>query len=261
MSIKTSTLISLSLFLACACTSPSGPEKIVGNPATPETEVQPKTETLKTTGFDSDLEAEQFLRNYGKEHPERDIVIETQLGSIHIQLFENTPLHRANMIFLIKEHQYFDDTWFHRVSPGHVVQGGNNDELSLQRLRKKIGNYKIKPESIHSNYHTYGSVAMARSYKKNPDKKSDPFEFYINLGQRYSKGQLDAIQKEYDIRLNSDQRSLYQEQGGSPHLDQEHTVIGQVLSGMEVIEAISKVETDRGEWPLTNIPLKISIKK
>lgn len=259
MSIKTSISISILFLVAVACTGPSA--QAVENPKPAQENAKTQKTPLKTTGFDNDQEAQAFLTEYGKANPERDLLIETAFGSIHIRLYENTPLHRANMIFLVKEHHYFDGTWFHRVSPGHVVQGGNNDELDLQKLRKKIGSYKIKPEAIESNYHGYGTVAMARSYKKNPDKKSDPFEFYITLGQRYSNGQLDAFEKEYDIALNAEQRQLYQEKGGSPHLDAEHSVIGYVVSGMEVIEAISKVDTDKGEWPLNNIPLKISLKK
>ena len=264
MSIRISISTSLFLFSLIACSGPSSDEKSSRQHSQEESSSAPSVKQKKKApakGLESDSIARTFLLEYGAENPERSLLLETDFGTIEILLNENTPLHRANMIYLIKEYQYFDGTWFHRVSPGHVIQAGNNDELSLQGSRKKIGSYELSPEAINQNYHVYGSVAMARDYKGNPDKKSDPFEFYITLGQKYSDGQLNAMEEEYGIQLNAEQRRLYKEQGGSPHLDQEHTVIGRVVSGTSTVEKIAKVKTDKGEWPLKNIPIKIKIKK
>ncbi len=265
MFTRISTLISLCLLLTISCQNDPASEKGKPESAAVKERDSPKPDQTELSSedfnFDDDASAEDFLKKYGAKNQENRIVVTTSFGEIEIELYRNTPLHRANMVYLIKEHSYFDGTWFHRVSPDHVIQAGNNDEYTLQKLRKDIGRYKITPEAINKNFHVYGSVAMARSYKKNPDKKSDPFEFYITLGQKYSDPQLSALEEEYQIKLNTNQRKLYREQGGSPHLDQEHTVIGRVVRGMKVVEEISKVETDRGEWPLNNIPIKVRIKK
>lgn len=228
-----------------------------------QSRVEKKVETQEPIykSWQSDEEAVAFLKTYGKRNKERILKIETRFGTIKMRLYENTPLHRANMIYLVKEHQYFNGTWFHRVSKGHVIQAGNNDEYTLKSLRDKIGKYELPAEALGENLHKYGSVAMARSYKNNPDKESDPFEFYINLGQKYSEAQLDLMEEEYGITINSRQRQVYSTIGGSPHLDQEHTVIGEVIEGMGVVEAISEVATDSGEWPLENIGIKIFIQK
>jgi peptidyl-prolyl cis-trans isomerase B (cyclophilin B) len=255
--------ISISFLLVLtACQNPPTAQKSNTNQKQSEEKLQSNEKSKpEMQAWQSDEEAVAFLKKYGKANQENTIRIETKFGEILIRLYTNTPVHRANMVYLIKEHQYFNGTWFHRVSKGHVIQAGNNDEYTLQQLRDKIGKYELPTEASGENYHKYGSVAMARSYHDNPEKQSDPFEFYINLGQVYSSAQLDAMEEEYDIKLNPKQRSIYSSIGGSPHLDHEHTVIGEVIEGMEVVEAISKVQTDKGEWPLENIPIEVFIEK
>lgn len=264
MFIRIFTLISLVLLFPACQNGPAEAERVKPTNAKEKVETKSSPQRKTKAGYQSwrsDEEATTYLKAYGAENPEKVFTISTEFGNIKVRLYTNTPLHRANMVYLIKEHHYFDGTWFHRVSKGHVIQAGNNDEYTLKSLRDKIGKYQIPPEAIGTNYHKYGSVAMARSYHDNPEKRSDPFEFYINLGQKYSSAQLDLMEEEYGIKLNAEQRELYNRLGGSPHLDQEHTVIGEVIEGMEVVETIAKVETDRGEWPLENIPIKIFSKK
>lgn len=202
--------------------------------------------------------AVEFFLEYGKKNPERLVEIVTSYGSVKIQLFEDTPIHRANFIFLTKK-KYFNSTWFHRVSEEHVVQGGNSDSPETATTRSEIGKYALPSEMTDHNFHKRGAFAAARGYKRNPEKKSNPFEFYISLGQKYSKGQLKGMEENYGVKFSVEQTRLYTSIGGSPHLDLEHTVFGQVIEGMDVVEQISKVEVDSGEWPLTNSPIEVKI--
>lgn len=260
MFIRIFTLISLVLLFSACQNSPAEAGAIKSKEAKEKVEAKSSSQPNTEAGFQawrSDEEAVAYLKAYGAQNPEKVFTISTKFGDIKVRLYTNTPLHRANMVYLIKEHHYFNGTWIHRVSKGHVIQAGNNDEYTLKSLRDKIGKYELPSEAIGTNYHKYGSVAMARSYHDNPEKRSDPFEFYISLGQKYSEVQLDLMEQKYSIDLNSEQRGLYTSLGGSPHLDNEHTVIGEVIEGMEIVETIAKVETDRGEWPLENIPIKI----
>jgi peptidyl-prolyl cis-trans isomerase B (cyclophilin B) len=202
--------------------------------------------------------AVEFFLDYGAAHSESTVLVSTDFGDIKIQLFDDTPMHRSNFIFLAKR-GYFNTTWFHRVSEGHVIQAGNSDSETTAKKRKEIGSYSLPSEMTDHNYHEYGAVAAARSYKRNPNKRSNPFEFYISLGQKFSVGQLKAMEDKYELEFTNEQMKLYSTKGGSPHLDHEHTVFGRVIEGMDVVERISRVEVDSGEWPLSNVPITVKV--
>jgi cyclophilin family peptidyl-prolyl cis-trans isomerase len=202
--------------------------------------------------------ADSFFAAYAQAHPENKLKVSTPFGNIHIRLYQNTPRHRASMLFLTRQ-GYFDGTWFYRVRPGHVVQAGNNTLPETQEQRHEIGKYTLAAEKIGENYHHTGAVAMARSYDNNPGKRSTPYEWYISIGQTFTAGQLKAMEKQQDLSLNAEQRRLYQEEGGLPHLDQDHTVIGEVTRGMDVVRQIARQPTDSREWPKEDIPLEVEI--
>lgn len=175
--------------------------------------------------------AEPFLDWFGKKNKERKVLIETRLGDIEILLFKETPLHKANFIYLTKR-GYFNTTYFHRVVKNFIIQGGNSDEKATGKFKKKIGKYLIPAEFNNSLKHHYGALAAARSWDENPEKLSNPFEFYI-----------------------------IQNKSGSYHLDGEHTVFGKVIKGFEVLDLIGSQKTDVGEFPLLNIEMKIKVIK
>lgn len=171
-----------------------------------------------------------FLKEYGKKNPETKVRIKTDYGIIEVQLYEDTPLHRANFIRMAKL-GYFNTTYFYRVDPGFVIQGGNSDERITSRLRKRIGDFLIPKEFKDDYKHEYGAFSAAKFTKQNVSKASSPFEFFI------------VMDKE-----------------GTPHLDEDHTVYGKVVKGMEVAEKISKVKTStNSEWPVANINIEVEV--
>lgn len=169
-----------------------------------------------------------FLTQYGKQHPENKVILETRLGNITILLYKNTPFHRANFIFLAKK-GYFNTTCFHRVVNNFIIQAGQSDAKATLDIRKQIGFYKIPPEFTNHKHHK-GALSAARRWNQNPNKLSDPYEFFI-----------------------------VHDKNGLTHLNQEHTVFGKIIAGMDVLDAIAKEKIDKGEWPLSDIHLKVRV--
>ena len=170
-----------------------------------------------------------FLTAYGKENPENHIRIITSFGNIEVKLYRDTPLHRANFIMLVKK-EYFNNTFFHRVAPGFVIQGGNSDNAATPRKRSQIGGYLIPSEFKAGHKHTYGAFSAAKYSEQNVSKASSPFEFFIVM-----------------------------DKNGTPHLNNDHTVFGRVTKGMDVAEKIAKVKTGQSEWPIDNVEIDIEI--
>ncbi|MEZ4858204.1 MAG: peptidylprolyl isomerase [Flavobacteriaceae bacterium] len=166
-----------------------------------------------------------FLTQFGKENPETKVKITTQFGDIIMELHKDTPLHRANFIYLVKQ-KYFDNTFFHRVVPNFIIQGGNSDRKETPRKRNTIGAHYLLPAELdRGRKHTYGTVSGAKEYRENPDKRTAPFEFFIFLGP--------------------DKHTT--------HLNGNYTIFGRVTQGMEVVEKIANLPRDEGEWPLQNV--------
>ncbi|AYW37039.1 peptidylprolyl isomerase [Capnocytophaga canimorsus] len=166
-----------------------------------------------------------FLFEYEKKNKERKVRITTSYGDIDIELFEQTPYHRANFIFLTKQ-KYFDGTVFHRVVPDFVVQGGNSDGWDVQRKRRKIGNYLLPPDTKKGFKHHRGIVSMPSSEIDNPHQFASPYEFFIVA-----------------------------QAPGAYHLDGKYTAFGRVTAGMEVVDKINKVKTDERNWPITDVKM------
>jgi peptidyl-prolyl cis-trans isomerase B (cyclophilin B) len=100
---------------------------------------------------------------------------------------------------------------------------------------------------------------MARRYDKNPKKRSSPFEFYISLGRPYNNAEIRAHEREFGNTYSDEQKKIYKKIGGNPFLDTEHTVIGEVIRGIEVAKELNKVKVDNREWPLNEIAITMKV--
>ena len=192
------------------------------------------------------------LTAYGRNNPETIVKVYTTKGAVTIRLFEDTPLHRANFIMLAKR-GYFDGTVFMRVVKDFMAQGGAGATYVHTDLRKEIGYYTIPPEFTSKHIHKRGAVAAAREYRGNPDKRSDPYMFYMVEGTIFSDETLDKYERKHDKKYSAEQRAYYTTNPGAAHLDNEHTVFGEIISGYEVVPKLTAVETDRKDWPVDDI--------
>jgi len=170
-----------------------------------------------------------FFKEYGHQNKDTKVVIRTDYGDIKIRLYADTPVHRANFVFLTKIN-YFNTTVFYRVAKNFVIQGGNSDNFQTVKDRYKYGNYKLQPEFKKNRKHKYGALAAARDWKNNPNKLSSPFEFYI-----------------------------VQNRKGAYHLDNEHTVFGEVISGFSTLDRIAELKVGEDEWPVEDVNMKVEI--
>jgi cyclophilin family peptidyl-prolyl cis-trans isomerase len=170
-----------------------------------------------------------FLRAYAKDNPETIVEVITDKGSFTVELYAEPILHRANFIRLAKI-GYFDTTVFHRIDNNFVIQGGNSDRMGTYDFRNAIGNFLVPNEFIRRYRHDYGVLSAAKYAEQNISNASSPFEFFIVT-----------------------------KPDGAYHLDQDHTVFGKVIKGMEIVEKIDDLETDGSEWPLTNIGLDMKV--
>jgi len=100
---------------------------------------------------------------------------------------------------------------------------------------------------------------LAAARTPNPEKNSSGSQFYIVHGKSLNDGQLDNYQRQKNITYSDEQRKLYKELGGSPMLDMEYTVYGEVVEGLEIIDKIAKVMKDRSDRPIEDVRMKVRI--
>lgn len=193
------------------------------------------------------------------------VQITTDYGTMIIRLYDSTPLHRDNFIKLVKE-GFYDSLLFHRVISTFMIQGG--DPVSKDAADgEQLGAGEAPGERIPAEFrpnliHKKGALAAARD--NNPEKASSNCQFYIVAGQTYNDTSLNAIecnvrQEDPGFRFTEAQRKVYKTIGGTPFLDQNYTVFGEVIKGMEVIDKIANLPKDANDRPLQNVRMKIKM--
>lgn len=197
--------------------------------------------------------AEEELQKFGEKNPENVVMIYTRMGNLKLQLYKETPLHRANFIRLTKI-KYFDRTQFHRIVKDFMIQGGGGGGLHRIKLKEIIGSYRV-PHEIKPGrfFHKRGALATARIYKNNPYKRSNPYNFYIVQGTKFNVPTLNNMVVKQKLTFNQAQMQAYTSIGGVPSLDGKHTVFGELLDGFDVLDKIAAVKTRKSEWPVKDI--------
>ncbi len=233
------------------------------------------------------------------------VEIQTNKGTIIMELYNETPQHRDNFIKLVQDGVY-DSLLFHRVIDDFMIQAGDiksKDAAPGERLGANDLGYTVPAEFSPVLFHKKGVLAAARD--GNRARASSSTQFYLVQGKiqndsllNYHQGRInnmlrrhyyvndpktkplqDAIAKareaqdtvSYDqLRALSERRQneyndfvryeipeahrrVYKTIGGSPHLDQNYTVFGEILFGFDVVESISVVDTDDRNRPLEDI--------
>ena len=185
------------------------------------------------------------------------VLIKTKFGNMKVKLYNETPKHRDNFVKLAKE-GYYKDLLFHRVMNTFMIQGGDpNSRGAAPGVQLGMGGpgYTVPAEFNQNLIHKKGALAAARmGDQANPRKESSGSQFYIVQG---------TVQREQDlqrsgIRYTPEQIKTYTSIGGTPFLDMQYTVFGEVIEGLDVIDKIAAVKT-QNDRPLEDVKMDVEV--
>ena len=237
------------------------------------------------------------------------VELETSLGKIVVELYNETPQHRDNFIKLVQS-GYYDGVLFHRVIKDFMIQTGDGNSKTAgpeTTLGDGDPGYTIEAEFVYPKYfHKRGALAAARTGDQvNPERRSSGSQFYIVTGKIYSSDDLKMMtQRMTEMRkqdifrrlvmennsrikqlqesqdtagiqelqdelirqteaeaaktptaMTDEQIDAYTSVGGTPHLDGQYTVFGEVVSGMDVVDKIQNTTTGRNDRPTVDIKI------
>jgi len=193
------------------------------------------------------------------------IRIKTEFGECIVKLYNETPLHRDNFLKLTKE-GYYNGTLFHRVIKDFMIQGGDPDSRNAKPdslLGDSGPKYTIPAEFRDSLFHKKGVLAAAREGDGiNPEKASSGSQFYLVQGKVFTDEQLNSLEeKRLKFKIPEWQRQVYKTLGGTPHLDRNYTVYGEIVIGLEMVDQIASVVTDKNNRPKQDIKMDVTILK
>ena len=198
------------------------------------------------------------LISFKSKEKRSTIEITTEYGTMKIMLYNETPLHRDNMLKLVHE-KFYDSLLFHRVIKEFMIQGGD-PESKHAKPGEMLGSgsapgdripAEFKPDLIHKK----GALAAARD--NNPQKASSNCQFYIVQGKKQTEADLSSVERQGGFKYTDEQKQVYETIGGTPRLDQNYTVYGEVYEGLNVLDSIAAVKTDHNDRPLKDVRMTI----
>ena len=192
----------------------------------------------------------------------KKVLISTKFGDIKIALYNETPQHRDNFIKLVQK-GFYDSLLFHRVINNFMIQGGDpNSKNAKPGQPLGIGGpgYTIPAEILPQFIHKKGALAAARQGDAvNPKKESSGSQFYIVQGNISDDEQLNYFARMTGKTYSEEVKNIYKTIGGTPHLDGDYTVFGEVYEGLEVIDKIASVPVDGQSRPKEDLIMTIKI--
>lgn len=190
------------------------------------------------------------------------ITLNTKYGTMHLVLFDDAPLHKANFVKLV-EQKFYDSLLFHRIIDGFMIQGGDPESKTAkpnQRLGNGGGNMERIPFEFKPNHiHRKGALAAARD--NNSEKKSSACQFYIVQGKKRTDEEVTATAQRNGMNYTTQQRADYMILGGAPHLDNGYTVFGEAIDNLDLIDTIAKQPKDSADRPKEDIKMSMTVKK
>lgn len=205
------------------------------------------------------------IKHYSKLIDKRDghyyVLLMTSKGNMVVKLLNETPLHRDNFVKLTQT-GFYDSLLFHRVINNFMIQGGDPTSKHAVDTTRLGGGAAPGVDRIAAElrtdkgiYHQRGALAAARD--NNPEKASSNCQFYIVQRMPWRPAQLDSHIVQRNLQLNAEQKTRYTTVGGTPHLDGNYTVFGQLQIGFDVLDSIATTPTLRGDRPKTDVRMRL----
>jgi cyclophilin family peptidyl-prolyl cis-trans isomerase len=222
----------------------------------PKATTKPVTTTTKTA-------TSKPIAKKAPESRERLVELTTSYGTMILKLYDSTPLHRDNFVRLVQS-GFYDSLLFHRVIQGFMIQGGDPgskyaDSTSMLGGGSAPGE-RIPAEFKPQFFHKKGALAAARD--GNPERASSNCQFYIVQGNKVPAEQMGQQEQRVkqanpNFSYSPQQKEIYARMGGTPFLDQNYTVFGEVISGMDVIDKIAGVAKGVNDRPKADVQMKM----
>ena len=183
------------------------------------------------------------------------VLITTDYGNMTVVLYNETPQHRDNFVKLVNE-GWYEGSPFHRIIGKFMIQGGQNADGRLDP------GYKVPAEFVTGKFHKKGALAAARQPDQvNPEKASSGSQFYIVQGNVMDEQTLSTFETRMGTKYSAEQIEAYTTIGGTPHLDGDYTVFGELIGGFEVIDKIAAIKTDKGNKPINDVTMSMKVIK
>lgn len=201
----------------------------------------------------------------------RQVRISTEFGDMVVELSNQTPQHRDNFLELV-ENGFYDSLLFHRVINEFMIQGGDPASRTAS-LSTPLGSggpgYQIPAEITTDLLHYKGALAAARQGDAvNPERKSSGSQFYLVHGRTFSKVELLNIEaRNFGPGVDAGEPFKYPDAaierymtgGGTPFLDNNYTVFGYVVDGLDIIDSVAAVPTAAGNRPRTDVRMAMEV--
>lgn len=191
------------------------------------------------------------------------VLLQTSMGDIVVELYNDAPRHRDNFLRLVHS-GYYDGNLWHRVIADFMIQTGDSTTRHA-KPGAEVGDYdlgyRIPAEIDFPKYfHKRGALAAAReSDAENPNRESSASQFYIVWGFPYGPKAMAKFQARVDsitngaVKFSQEMRDYYWSHGGTPWLDGQYTVFGEVVKGLDVVSNIQAVKTDGNDRPIEDV--------
>ncbi|HFI0638731.1 TPA: peptidylprolyl isomerase [Streptococcus suis] len=247
-----------STILLAACASNSATSTSSSSSSSSSSTLATTTDTTASSKYAKDLA--YAINNPDASFPqlsseiaenEAAVKIKTTEGDITIKLFpEQAPLTVENFLTHAKE-GYYNGTIFHRVIKDFMIQGGDplgngtgGESIWAGKGTTIDAGYGFKDEISAFLYNIRGSLSMA-----NAGAGTNGSQFFINQNTTDMASQLSS--SSYPEKIITAYKN-----GGNPNLDGKHTVFGQVIEGMDIVDKIASVETDSSDKPKTDVKIE-----